>query len=56
MHTESHHGEVHHKPRRLAERFEGLLGYAMVIAIVLLAVGLIIGVMSGGDGTPKYLQ
>lgn len=57
MHTEPHHGEVrHHKPKHLAERFEGLLGTAMVIVVVLLAIGLIYGIMSGGGGTPSYLQ
>ena len=56
MHTEPHHGEVrHHKPKHLAERFEGLLGTAMVV-VVLLAIGLIYGIMSGSGGTPSYLQ
>jgi cell division protein FtsL len=57
MHTEPHHGEVRHtKPKHLAERFEGLLGTAMIIVVVLLAIGLIYGIMSGSGGTPSYLQ
>ncbi len=57
MHTEPHHGEVrHHKPKHLAERFEGLLGTVMVVAIVLLAIGLIYGIMTTGDTTPKWMQ
>lgn len=57
MHTEPHHGEVrHHKNRHLAEKFEGMLGVVMVIAIVLLAIGLIYGIMTTGDTTPKWMQ
>ena len=57
MHTEPHHGEVrHHKPKHLAERFEGLLGTAMVVVIVLLAIGLIYGIMTTGDTTPRWMQ
>ena len=42
MHTEPHTGEVkHHKPKHLAEKFEGMIGVIMVAAIVLLAVGFI---------------
>lgn len=57
MHTEPHDGEVrHHKPRHLAERLEGALGTLMVVAIVLLALGLIYGMVTGGGGTPRWLQ
>ena len=57
MHTEPTHGEVrHHKPKHLAERFEGLLGVVMVVAIVLLAIGLIYGIMTTGDAEPKWMQ
>jgi hypothetical protein len=57
MHTEPHHGEARpHKNKHLAEKFEGMLGVLMVLAIVLLVAGLIWGVMSGDGGTPKYLQ
>ena len=57
MHTEPHHTEVrHHKNKHLAERFEKMLGTLMVIAIVLLAVGLIYGIVTTGDTTPKWMQ
>ena len=57
MHTEPQHGEVrHHKNKHLAERFEGMLGVVMVIAIVLLAIGLIYGIMTTGSTEPKWMQ
>lgn len=57
MHTEPHTGEVrHHKPKHLAEKFEGVVGIVMVAAIVLLAVGLIYGIMTTGSTTPKWMQ
>jgi cell division protein FtsL len=57
MHTEPTHGEVrHHKPRHVAQKMEGMLGTAMVIAIVLLAIGLIYGIMTAGEVTPKWMQ
>ena len=45
-----------HKNRHLAERFEGLLGILMVAAIVVLAVGLIYGVVTTGDTTPTWMR
>lgn len=55
MRTDEHH--VHHKPRHLAERFEGMLGIMMVIAIALLAVWLIYGMVTGGgDSTPTWMR
>lgn len=45
-----------HKPRHLAERLEGMVGTLMVIAIVLLALGLLYGILSGDGGTPRWLQ
>lgn len=57
MHTEPHHGQVrHHKNRHLFERAEGMLGTIMVIAIVLLAIGLIYGIMQTGETTPRWMQ
>jgi hypothetical protein len=50
--NEVHH---HHKNRRLAQRFENLIGVLMVIAIAILAVGLIYGIMDTGS-TPSYLR
>lgn len=56
MHTDPH-TEVHHaKPKHLAERFEGLVGVIMVAAIVLLAIGLIYGILTTGDAGPKWMQ
>ena len=57
MHTESHTGDIkHQKPRHLAERFEGMVGFAAVAAIVLLAIGLIYGVLTTGSATPNWMQ
>jgi len=57
MDTEPHDGEVRrHKPRHLAERLEGALGALMVVAIIVLALGLIYGMVSGGGGTPRWMQ
>ena len=57
MHTEPHTAEVrHHKPKHLAERFEGMIGVVMVAAIIILAVGLIYGIMTTGETTPKWMQ
>ncbi|MES2341847.1 MAG: hypothetical protein V4597_09225 [Pseudomonadota bacterium] len=46
----------HHKNRHLYERFEGLIGVLMVAAIVVLAIGLIYGVMTTGDSTPAWMR
>ena len=57
MHTEPTHDEDHHvKPKHLAERFEGLVGIIMVAAVVLLAIGLIYGIMTTGDTTPSWMK
>ena len=49
---------VHHprKDRHLAERFERLIGVVMVVAIAVLAVGLIYGVITTGDATPAWMR
>lgn len=56
MSTEPHDVHHHHHPknRHLAERFEHLLSVVMVIAVVLLAVGLIYGLMNTGS-TPSWM-
>ena len=57
MHTDPAHDEVvHHKPKHIAERLEGLVGVVMVAAIILLAIGLIYGIMTTGDAGPKWMQ
>ena len=59
MHTEPHAGEVkHHKPKHRAEKFEGMIGVVMIAAIVLLAIGLIYGILTTGSTAtdPKWMQ
>ena len=53
MHSDHHDDAHHHKPRHLAERFEGMLGYIMIGAIVLLAIGMVYGIMTT-DNTPSW--
>jgi hypothetical protein len=56
MHSDHEHNEIHHhKPRHLAERFEGWVSVMMVIAIVLLAIGLVYGIMTT-DSTPSWMR
>ena len=50
--VEHHH---HHRNRHLAQRFENLIGILMVIAIAILAIGLIYGIVNSGS-TPSYLR
>jgi hypothetical protein len=50
--VEHHHP---HKNRHLAQRFENLIGVLMVIAIAILAIGLIYGILDTGS-TPSYLK
>jgi len=58
MQTEvGHEHEIHHhKQRHLAEKFEGVVGIAMVVAIVILGALLIYGIMQTGNATPTYLR
>ncbi|MDZ4373021.1 MAG: hypothetical protein U1C74_16580 [Phenylobacterium sp.] len=57
MQTESHStSEKPHKPRHLAQKAEGMIGLLMVGVIVLLAVGLIFGIVTAGDTTPRWMQ
>jgi hypothetical protein len=53
MHSD--HPEHHHKNRHLAERFEGLIPMLMLVAIVLLAIGMIWGIMNT-DSTPSWMK
>ena len=52
--VEPHHH--HHRNRHLAQRFENLIGVLMVVAIAILAVGLIYGILNTGSSTPTYLR
>ncbi|HEX3367191.1 hypothetical protein [Phenylobacterium sp.] len=45
-----------HKNKHVAERFEGLLGKLMVAAIVVLAIGMIYAIATGGDSTPSWMR
>ena len=55
MHSDHHDDVPHHKNRHLAERFEGMLGYIMIGAIVLLAIGMVYGIMTT-DNTPSWMR
>ena len=44
-----------HKNKHVAERFEGLLGTLMVVAIVLLAIGMVYGIATA-DSTPSWMH
>jgi hypothetical protein len=54
MHSE-HHDIRPHKNKHLAERFEGVIPTLMVIAIVVLAIGMIWGIMHT-DATPSWMR
>ena len=57
MHIEPHPTEGHsRRPKHLAERFEGMIGVIMVVAIVILAIGLIYGIVTTADADPKWMQ
>ena len=48
---------THHKDRHVAERFERMLGVLMVVAIAILAVGLIYGIATtGGNSVPSWMR
>jgi TRAP-type uncharacterized transport system fused permease subunit len=50
-------GEVHHhRNRDIAKRLEGYIQIAMVVAVAVLAIGLIYGVVSTGSGTPSWMR
>lgn len=52
----SDHPEIRtHKNKHVAERFEGMLGTLMVVAIVLLAIGLVYAIATG-DATPSWMR
>ena len=55
MSADQHHPAPHHKNRHRAERFEGLLGTLMVVAIVILAIGMIYGIATA-DSTPSWMR
>jgi hypothetical protein len=54
MHVEDD-GLVHHKKGHLAERLERVVPMLMLVAIVLLAIGLVYGIMTT-DSTPSWMK
>jgi hypothetical protein len=56
MHTEPHTEGHHHRRHNTAQRFEGLIQALMVIAVAILAIGLIYGVLNTGSGTPAWMR
>jgi cell division protein FtsL len=58
MQTDHHEvSHTHHRNRHMFQKMEGAVGVAMVIAIAVLAIGLVYGLMTGGgDPTPVYLR
>jgi len=53
MHSD--HPETHHPKKHLAQRFEALIPTLMLVAIVVLAVGMIWGIMHT-DSTPSWMR
>ncbi|CAN7243977.1 hypothetical protein LJR219_000984 [Phenylobacterium sp. LjRoot219] len=51
--VEHHH---HHRNRHVARRLENVIGVLMVIAIAVLAIGLIYGIVQTGSAPPEYLR
>ncbi len=53
MHSD--HQVPHHKNRHVAERLEKLVGVVVLVAVVLLAIGLVYGLMTA-DTTPTWMR
>ncbi len=56
MSTEQHGETNHHRKHNAAQRFETMIQVAMVVAVAILAIGLIYGVVSTGSGTPSWMR
>jgi hypothetical protein len=56
MQTEQHSEIAHHRNKDAAKRFEGYIQIAMVIAVAVLAVGLIYGILSTGSSAPSWMR
>ena len=53
-HQDVHH---HHRNRDTAKKLEGVIQILMVVAIAVLAVGLIYGLVNtGGSSTPSWMR
>jgi hypothetical protein len=55
MSTEREAEHHSHRPKNTAQKMENLIGILMVIAIAILAVGLVYGILQTGS-TPSYLK
>jgi len=54
MHSD--HQDVRpHRNKHIAERFEGLLGTLMIVAVVVLAIGMFYAIATG-DSTPSWMR
>ena len=50
-------GEVHHaKPKHLAEKFEGYIGVAMVVAAVVALAVVAFAFMNTGSAPPSWMR
>ena len=58
MQTEQHSEIAHHRNKDAAKRFEGYIQIAMVIAVAVLAVGLIYGLVNtgGASDAPSWMR
>lgn len=54
-HDVEHHHH-HHRNRQMAKRLESVIGVLMVIAIAVLAIGLIYGIVQTGSSPPEYMR
>lgn len=56
-HESPHDPETHHhKPRHLAEKFEGYIGIAMVVAVCALIALLVYLSTQSGDSEPRWMR
>ncbi len=53
MHSD--HPEVRHHKKPAMQRFEGMLGPLMIVAIVVLAIGMVYAIATG-DRPPAYFH
>ncbi|WP_176695998.1 hypothetical protein [Phenylobacterium immobile] len=56
MQTDHEVSHTHHRNRHVLQKMEGAVGIVMVIAIAVLAIGLVYGIMTTGNATPAYLR
>jgi hypothetical protein len=55
MHSD--HPEIRsHRPKHTAERIQSLLGKVMLLAVAVLAVGMIYGIVTTGSVTPSWMH